>query len=197
MFDNTAEVPVCVTSPSGDKEVLVRYPEDELLIERAGKIKVLRKFIGGGQVKTEVPNDIKVTANIYDRIFVSGPELDEYEKNDVVNRLCACQVTESTREAGVFQVILWTPMCSTVHNMRVPSSKNARQYQDFAQEVVGEGKQLRYTTNLKWIAQLYDELMVSVEGYTAGVPACHKSEIVTELIVKIDRLSSDHEVKGF
>jgi hypothetical protein len=102
MFDQTKEVEVAIPAPGAMKNVIVKYPDDELIIKRAARLKTIVSNLGRGKTKTEpMNNSEQVDAALLEKIFVSGDALDAYEARRLIGQLLRVEILGSPLWIGV------------------------------------------------------------------------------------------------
>jgi hypothetical protein len=102
MFDSSKEVEVAIPSPASAKNVIVKYPEDALIIKRAATLKTIISSLGRGKTKTEpMLNSEQVDAGLLKKISVSGDALDAYEARRRIGQLLRVEILGSPLWIGV------------------------------------------------------------------------------------------------
>jgi hypothetical protein len=197
MFDTTQEIDIRVTAPEGDKNVTVRFPNDEELAARSAKTKLVVRQLSRGKSMTEPQANEKLDLELFEKIKVSGAELDEYEAAQVIGRLVRCEVTDSAREGNTFRVDLKVHGAETMHILKIPSARQAQQYGRQAISVI-EGRHglQEMKLNLSAAAKLYDDLVISAEGYAGVTPLPHKSAVISEIMTLLNQ-DEDEIDEGF
>jgi hypothetical protein len=191
MFDRKQEIALKIPSEEGVKEVAVRYPTDDEIIDWRRKKKVVQRGLGRGlfQMEQSKPEqiDVKLAASI--RVDEGGPDIDDAESVFIINKLLECEVTERPeREGSALRITMKVlGKLKTVHTLRKPSVKEMLEYQRFRSQVTfGNYNVQEIRINLSAGGDLYDKLKIKVEGYAGNdVPVPHKAEAVNVLIQEV------------
>ena len=198
MFDSTKEVEVAIPSPGAMKNVIVKYPEDELIIKRAAALKTIVSNLGRGKTKTEpMNNSEQVDAELLTKIFVSGDELDAFEAQRLVSQLLRVEVIDSKKYGNQFVVTMTIPGGEAVFTMNMPSAKQVSDYRRGVVQVIDNRRTQEIRMNLHASETLYGTMLFEAEGYAADVPVNHKSAVVSECLALMDIEDDDSEVKSF
>ncbi len=195
MFDTTKQFEIAIQS-GGRKTAVVRWPTDEEFAARAKARKIVRKTLGRGKTSTDTMGHAEADAELWKRIVIEAPEgIDEAEIGAFLARLTFTDALEVERHGGEITITLQVtdftrggdPVFVTRHTLRLPTQRQIRDYSLRSVSRVDQGRQQVITTKLEAGGELYDQLLVSVEGYGTGeaklpTPLPHKDDVVMELL---------------
>lgn len=198
MFNSTQDIEVRLPSPEGPKEVVVRFPSDEELIARMSAQKTIVRNLGRGKAITEPASATeKIDFDLFNKIKVSGADLDEYEAQRLMGKLLRAEVTDARREGPKFVVELDTAGGKTLHTLRMPTAKQVIEYRRAVVSIIDCRRHQEIRMNLAASQDLYDKLFESVEGYEGPVPVVHKSSVLSEVLSLLDSDEDDSEIQSF
>jgi hypothetical protein len=197
MFDRKQEIALKIPSEEGVKEIIVRYPTDDQIIDWRRKKKVVQRGLGRGlfQMEQSKPEQIDVKLAAAIRVDENGPDIDDAESVYIINKLLECEVTEQPEREGSALRIAMNVLgkLKTAHTLRKPSVKEMLEYQRLRSQVTfGNYNRQEIRINLSAGGDLYDKLKIKVEGYAGNdVPVSHKSEAVNVLIQEVQGEDED------
>lgn len=190
MFDMKAEFGLTLQSPEGPKKVVVKYPDDNQVIEWRRKKKIVQKALGRSfEIAPSKPEACDVALLSAIRIDKEdGPQIDEAEAFYIIGQLTDTNVTERPEREGSLYTIRMKVMRKlyTSHSLRIPSVKEQMDYDRMRSSVVflQYGNQ-EIRLNYRASGELYDQLRQSTEGYRGDVPVAHKAEAINVLLQEI------------
>ena len=196
MYGSVPATGIKIRVPSPPKAAFVRLPTSDEMLARLDAQKTIRRDLGRRKSQTEyVPNpaaDLVLFNKI--RLDKDGPEFDEYEATDAINKLTYAEVTACERAGEEYNVTLRTAFGDTTHTLRGPTRRDIMLYRRSvvaATDLPHGQSELRFRTEPA--IDLYNAVAAKIAGYAEGitpadVPPHHMSAVVVELIQAIDEL---------
>lgn len=187
MFDTTKPFIVEIVS-GGIRRAIVRYPTDDEWCQRVKAQRILRHDIGRGRSTSEVTPLLQHDDALF-RVLLNGskPEadFDDYEASLVIDTLAKAEVAESASlsDAQLRVTLAVFGKVETVHLLRSPRRKEVVDYGRAAVKVTHLQRGAETKLMLEPSGRLYDELIISTEGYesTSLIPIVHKDAVIVEV----------------
>lgn len=188
VFDATRPVAMQLRTPTGVKNVRVRFPTDEDWTERQRRRKVLIKNLGRGISETTVPSSEEVDAALLAKIRIEeGPEVDAFEASRIIEQLSQAEVDDVVQAGDAFRVALRVLGGTVTHLLKMPSAKDVFDYRrGFARVLDLPYNRQELTINLAVAGALYKKLITATEGYAGEVPIIHQAVAVKAAIDALD-----------
>jgi len=184
VFDASRPLALNLRTPGGLKTVRVRFPSDEEWTTRQRRRKVIMKSLGRGINETVVPAGEDIDAALLAKIRTEEtPEVDPFEAKKLVEQLGTAEVDDVVPSGDSYVVTLRVLGGTTIHTLRVPSAKDAFDFDRAYAKVLDlpYGRQ-EFTINLASATALYKKLLVETEGYVGDVPIIHQAVVVKAAI---------------
>ncbi len=185
--------PVIVSSE--EKFCTVRFPTDKEWCARSKRLQIIRRDLGRGRTQRDVTKPERVDKDLFDVIVKTDDnQLDEYEASKVIQRLGSASVRAVDRIGNSFRItMLVFGGVEVVHELKMPSLKDST---EFGRTSVKETDGRRHTTFsvvLEPSGELWDKLMVSVEGYAdgSGIPIVHKDIALVEVLQQCQAIEDE------
>jgi hypothetical protein len=184
-FDAINDRFICEFYSGGMIKCAVRFPTDKQWIERQKHVRIQVQNLGRDKSRTQGIVNEEHDLELFKAIRIEGGEdFDEYEGSHVITLLTKAEAAATGSAGGVDVRLKVFGGRETVHSLRAPRRKQIVNYSE-AHWKVTDGKACRtIQVALETSAQLYDQLVVSTEGYADGspVPIIHKNAVITELM---------------
>lgn len=189
-FDTGREISLKIPGPAGIKTAAVRWPTDAEWIERAAAQRIVIRQLGREKSTTEAIGSEEADLALFNAIRIGeGESFDRFEAAAIIARLSRCTVGEPAMDGPAYRIPLTVPGAETIHTLKPPSVARMAQHRRATVQAfdLRHGAQ-EIRVKLKPVGELYDELLVAVEGYAADVPIIHKSAVVSGLLREMDAL---------
>jgi hypothetical protein len=190
LFDASREIEISIQS-GGSKKCVVRFPTDEELCDRVKRHRTIRQHLGRGKSETsEGTKNEQVDLELFQKIRIDadGVQFDEYDAAKVIERLDRVRVTGVERLGDEFCISMSVPGAQTTHTIRMPTEKQKREYQRGAVHVIDDRRSQDIRIALEPGGYLFDKCIVSSTGYAGRVPINHKSVVISELLVELEKI---------
>jgi hypothetical protein len=196
LFDRSKEFVVPIVS--GEiKRATVRFPTDTEWSELARKKVQIRRFLGRDKSQLDLGTPERMDADLFNRIRIQAEgdttTWDEAEASAVIDRLERCEVEEGgvERAGNTFAIAMKVPGAHVIHTLKMPTEKQKLEYGRSAIKIT-DGKNMRETrVNLDASGRLWDELLVSTEGYSGDVPVIHKDVALVRVLTEVQNLLNE------
>jgi hypothetical protein len=191
MFDAKQEIDIrLLPLPDGtSRSVRLRFPTDQEWIDRYQKRKPVIRQLGRGQSETTLPSGDIVDAELLASICLDGTVVDDFEANQVIERLAEAEVADAEQEGAHWRITLRVPGGDVQHVMACPTIKDIVEYRrKFARLIdLPHGKQ-QLTVNLIPAGELHARLVQSVSGYSdpGAIPIVHRAAAVRAVIDEVE-----------
>jgi hypothetical protein len=194
MFDQSQPFSVRIFS-AGEKIEKLRWPTDEELIERARKMRHIKRNLGRNRTQFETLNEEAVNAELFEKLRLATDNIyDSAEAHKFVQKLLSSSDVTASRSGDEFEVeLLVTSEKKRVkHILRMPTQREMNEYHKSSYKAydIKTGQDIRIACEPA--GRLWDSLKISVEGYANGsVPITHKQSALVEMIDLIGQLDDD------
>jgi hypothetical protein len=195
MFNSKAEFQISIIS-GGKKTCVVTWPSDKQLADRAHKQKVIRRDIGRGKSKTELPNTSAADAALFAQIAVeNAAAFDPEEASAVIDKLDRTDVKSFVDLGDRYTVVMAVPGGLVTHTVKIPKMLDRKEYRRAALSSIDGEKQTEYHASLEPGGILYDKLEAQTEGYAEGsaIPLNHKAAVIAEVNKQIAIAESEDD----
>ena len=190
MFDTTQ--PLKTKIPIGGKMEVVslRFPTDQEWLEYHRTRRVIDQNLGRGKSETSVERAADAATTLFQKI--SDQQIPPAAAELVINKLARVETVSAVSEDGGYRVAVeFFGGQQASHLLRMPSAEHLKR-SDAATRVIGDGKRAEYRIDLSAFAQMYQELVISAEGYSGPVPLFHKQTAVAGAIKAVrDEMEDD------
>ena len=168
MFNLDTPITVICDEATPEKECVVRFPSDGEWRQWACDCGLRRSSQRGRPAKWQL-----ACAALFRKIRTdSGPSLTSKEIEAVIERLASTELLAFERDRGELVIKLRVIGADTTHRLRLPTV----QERQASSTAIFRDRQRHFDVAVA----LYDNLLVSVEGYAGSVPAIHKVAIIAD-----------------
>jgi hypothetical protein len=199
VFNTQAEFQISIQS-GGRKTAVVRWPTDQEWADRARRKKTVRRWLGRGKSSVETTDREAADRELWQKIVIQAPDgLDDAEIGALLARMEFTEVLSSERFGEEVTVELQVtdlirngePAYVSKHTLRMPTQAQVKTYGLKAIHRVDGRREQISTIRLEAGGELYDALIVKVEGYTGATPLPHKDDVVMEILQVISIAEDD------
>jgi hypothetical protein len=197
MADFDSDKPIAVTLPSGCS-VSVRFPTDEQWRARCSQQRLVKIDLGRGKEYSTVTTNDDANAELVATLLVDqGVTVTPKEASYVLRTL---ETTGDARakalpgEPEVWQITMrpCDGQFETVHYLRTPTLQEILASEDAKRTMTSKQKRGSQTiigfSDLTYIADFYDRLVVLTRGYVGAIPIVHKAiaEILATQVIQLE-----------
>lgn len=185
----------------------LRYPSDDDWESRARRHPAKKKIGERGSTKFLDTDTSEFDGELVRKLLIEGsPTIDDpYLAAKVINALDRSMVESIEPEGSNYRMTMVVygvdknqddGKARTVHIMKAPTERQISRY-NMKGVSSGSERRDRTITTVQVLdvgAKLYDELMVSTEGYAGAIPLNHKNAIIWELVEEASQANSVDDV---
>jgi hypothetical protein len=188
----SAEIPWEVHINSGGEKIAdLRFPTDEELCDRNRRFRLKRTAVSRTDTKYETPNEDMVDAALFDKVKIGERDTstyDEAEKSEFMTRMLRASVIDVERNGDGCHVDMQVGGGYKVHHqLRMPTQRQTHKYRRSTVLSTESRYGGETRVSIDYAGQLWDEVLISTEGYAGRVPVLHKFVAIQAIIDLMDR----------
>lgn len=194
---------VRIPTGEGFKAIELSFPTDEQWIERWRSRKLITTQISRTVSEDSVAQDPEADLELVKSLCMNGAAdtLTASDASLILDRLSDAEAESVEREGSEFRVQLRVPGGSVTHWLKMPSAKDAADFQrdiSFGRRIQeGRMEKREQTIKLGTAKVLYEKLASRTKGYERPVPVVHMLPVVMAVMDEARRAAGEEEEINF